>query len=183
MNKFLTTFPQELWKSLWKTHFLALQVPEKFRLIAFCTLSRHISQTHFRRPSGHLNRRAGSHFRPSPRALLRACAITATLHAACVKLPRQEAPPALANVSPRTASGAAPDSPRIDINHAPATELERLPGVGRVLAARIVAHRERHGPFRRPADLIIVRGFSERHFRELSPLITVGDDKEVTSDK
>ena len=35
------TFPQRLWKSLWKTPSLTLQVPEFFRLLAFCTRARH----------------------------------------------------------------------------------------------------------------------------------------------
>src|SRR5205085_6366309 len=39
-DKASTTFPQILWKSLWKTPLLALQVSEKFRLLAFCTRSR-----------------------------------------------------------------------------------------------------------------------------------------------
>src|SRR5205085_7489072 len=39
-DKASTTFPQKLWKSLWKTCLLALQVSEKFRLLAFCTRAR-----------------------------------------------------------------------------------------------------------------------------------------------
>jgi hypothetical protein len=39
-DKAATTFPQSLWKSLWKTCLLALQVSEKFRLLAFCTRAR-----------------------------------------------------------------------------------------------------------------------------------------------
>jgi competence protein ComEA len=61
---------------------------------------------------------------------------------------------------------------RVSINRATREELERLPGIGRALAARIVEHRERHGLFRRPEHLIIVRGFGERRFRELRGLIT-----------
>lgn len=41
--------------------------------------------------------------------------------------------------------------------------------MGPALAARIVEHRERHGPFRRVEHLMSVRGFSERRFRELRP--------------
>ena len=63
--------------------------------------------------------------------------------------------------------------PRININTARATELETLPGIGKALAARIVEHRDKYGPFRKPEHLIIVRGFSERRFRALQEVITV----------
>ena len=47
---------------------------------------------------------------------------------------------------------------RININTATAKELEALPGVGEVIAARIVAYREQTGPFRSVDDLIHGRG-------------------------
>lgn len=62
---------------------------------------------------------------------------------------------------------------RININTASARELERLPGIGQGLAERIIDHRERFGPFRRPEHLIIVRGISDKRFRALQDLITV----------
>jgi competence ComEA-like helix-hairpin-helix protein len=62
---------------------------------------------------------------------------------------------------------------RININTATANELETLPGIGKGLAARIIEHREQHGPFRRPEHLIIVRGISDKRFRGLRELITV----------
>jgi competence ComEA-like helix-hairpin-helix protein len=62
---------------------------------------------------------------------------------------------------------------RININTAPAGELEKLPGIGKALAARIVEHREKYGPFRRPEHLIIVRGFSDKRFRAVQEMITV----------
>jgi competence ComEA-like helix-hairpin-helix protein len=61
----------------------------------------------------------------------------------------------------------------VDINSANAGELQRLPGIGKVLAARIVAHREQYGRFRRAEHLMMVRGISERKFREMRALITV----------
>ena len=62
---------------------------------------------------------------------------------------------------------------RIKINTASADELETLPGIGPGLAARIVEHREKYGPFRRPEHLLIVRGISDKRFRALRELITV----------
>jgi competence ComEA-like helix-hairpin-helix protein len=62
---------------------------------------------------------------------------------------------------------------RLNINTASAKELEKLPGIGKVLAARIVEHREKYGLFRRPEHLIMVRGISDKRFRTLRDLITV----------
>jgi competence protein ComEA len=61
----------------------------------------------------------------------------------------------------------------ININTAAANELETLPGIGKGLAERIIEHREKFGPFRRPEHLIIVRGISDRRFRALRDLVTV----------
>ena len=63
----------------------------------------------------------------------------------------------------------APD--RVDLNSAPAAELRRLPGVGPTLAARIIEHRQKHGPFRRPQDVIIVRGMSAARYRQIAHLV------------
>ena len=62
---------------------------------------------------------------------------------------------------------------RIDINTATIEELRRLPGVGVALASRIVEHRRRHGLFKRPQDIIIVRGMSARLYRRIAQLIRV----------
>jgi len=62
---------------------------------------------------------------------------------------------------------------RININTASAEELEQLPGIGKALAGRIIEHREKYGPFRRPEHLIVVRGVSDRKFRALRDLVTV----------
>ena len=62
---------------------------------------------------------------------------------------------------------------RININTASTKELETLPGIGKSLAERIVEHREKYRPFRRPEQLIAVRGISDRRFRALRDLVTV----------
>lgn len=84
---------------------------------------------------------------------------------ACVKLPHKAAPPA--------SQFATQASNLLDINEASAEELERLPGIGRALAARIISYREQYGRFRRAEHLIMVRGIGERRFRHLRPFITV----------
>ena len=62
---------------------------------------------------------------------------------------------------------------RIDTNTASAEELRRLPGVGPAIASRIVEHRRKHGPFKRPQDVIIVRGMSAKLYRRIAHLIRV----------
>lgn len=64
-------------------------------------------------------------------------------------------------------------TPRVNLNTASARELESLPGIGATMAARIVAHRELYGAFRRAEHLMMVRGISDTKFRAIQPLITV----------
>jgi len=66
-----------------------------------------------------------------------------------------------------------PNESRVNINTATASELEVLPGIGSTMAARIIDHRARFGAFRRVEHLMMVRGISNKKFRELQPLITV----------
>jgi competence protein ComEA len=84
---------------------------------------------------------------------------------ACVKLPRQSMPSTAIN------DGQSAGAPLIDINTASPDELEKLPGIGRGLAARIIEHRERYGRFRRVEHLIMMRGIGERRFRKMRSLI------------
>jgi competence protein ComEA len=61
----------------------------------------------------------------------------------------------------------------VNLNRATAVELEELPGVGPVLAERIIDHRETQGGFRSIADLQQVPGIGEKTFAELEDLVTV----------
>lgn len=63
---------------------------------------------------------------------------------------------------------------RVDPNTAHAAELALLPGVGEVLAARIVEERESHGPFRSPADLRRVRGIGAKTLEKLRGHVVIG---------
>lgn len=62
---------------------------------------------------------------------------------------------------------------RVDLNRATARELDALPGIGPVLAARIIDHREHAGRFRRIEDLLAVRGIGPRLFERLRPRVIV----------
>lgn len=71
--------------------------------------------------------------------------------------------------TPLSAPGSAA---RVNVNVASARELERLPGVGPSLAARIVAYREANGDFRSAADLAKVKGISDRMVEGWAELVT-----------
>jgi competence protein ComEA len=55
------------------------------------------------------------------------------------------------------------------LNRADAAELQRLPGVGAKRAAAILALRQRLGRFRRPSDLLRVKGIGPRTLERMLP--------------
>jgi len=64
---------------------------------------------------------------------------------------------------------------KIDINRAEPWLLEALPGIGEVLAQRIVDYRSEHGPFRTIEDLLKVSDIGEATFEKIKDYITVAD--------
>lgn len=114
---------------------------------------------------------SGSHLKSLGRIIL--CCLTAAAPPACVKLPRRAA----SQTSQTAQAPHAPEgAPSISLNDATGEELERLPGIGPALAARIVEQRERYGPFRRAEYLLLVRGVSERRFLQLRPYVNAEVD-------
>ena len=76
--------------------------------------------------------------------------------------------------SASAASGApAPADGLVNVNTATAAELEALPGVGPVLAGRIVAWREANGPFPSIEILGEVAGIGDALLAQLRPLVRV----------
>lgn len=61
----------------------------------------------------------------------------------------------------------------LDVNQATQEGLERLPGVGTVLAERIIAYREANGPFHHLEELMQVRGIGQKRFGQILPLLTI----------
>lgn len=76
-------------------------------------------------------------------------------------------------VGPGSATESVSDDGLVHVNRATATELEALPGVGPVLADRIVAHREDNGPFGEVEDLLDVPGIGESKLASIRDLIRV----------
>ncbi len=99
-------------------------------------------------------------------------------------VPRRGASPVAARPPPTVAALAGPtpvgetpasltDGPVLDVNLATVEELDGLPGIGPALAGRIVAFRERNGPFRAIEELARVSGISPRMVEDLRPLVRV----------
>ncbi len=85
-------------------------------------------------------------------------------------------PPADAGApgDPRDGGGPAvtPDG-KVALNLATEEDLRRLPGIGATRAKAILALRERLGRFRRPEDLLRVKGIGRRSLARLRPLLIV----------
>ena len=85
----------------------------------------------------------------------------------------QETSPPVQTAQPVAAASPAKAESKIDINHANAAELQALPGVGPVLAQRMVEWRTAHGRYRTVEDLQEVKGIGKKRLEQLRPLVTV----------
>ena len=81
--------------------------------------------------------------------------------------------PAISSESPGGALVRPAGDARVRVNAASVDELQQLPGVGPVLAARIVDHREAHGPFTTVEDLLDVPGIGEAKLASLRDAVAV----------
>lgn len=61
----------------------------------------------------------------------------------------------------------------VNLNTATQQELERIPGIGPVLAQRILRYRAQYGAFRRIEELMLIQGIGPRTFELLKPYVTL----------
>ena len=78
-----------------------------------------------------------------------------------------------AGAAPAVSSKRLPVIP-VDLNRASADDLRGLPGIGPVLARRIVEARRERGAFHRIDDLLTVRGIGPRLLERLKSHLTLG---------
>lgn len=84
--------------------------------------------------------------------------------------------PQQSDETPGIAASPKPSAIRlIDVNIAPLSELDLLPGIGPALGQRIIDHRDEHGPFNRIEDLTQVSGIGPRTLDKMRTLITLGE--------
>jgi competence protein ComEA len=62
---------------------------------------------------------------------------------------------------------------KVNLNRAGVDELQMLPGVGPVLAQRVVEWRKAHGRYRTVDDLQEVKGIGKKRLERIRPLVTV----------
>jgi competence protein ComEA len=60
---------------------------------------------------------------------------------------------------------------RVDINKASLEEIEGLPGISTKVAESVIETRNRLGGFRRPEDLLKVKGIKEKRLNKLLPFL------------
>ena len=81
-------------------------------------------------------------------------------------------PGAVAGTGPGPTTGAGAAAP-IDLNAAAAGDLDQLPGIGPVLAERIVSWRTEHGRFASVDQLRQVSGIGESKYQQLKARVRV----------
>ena len=99
----------------------------------------------------------------NPQESIRSTAPLATSEAAVSPLPPQRAPQALNRLVEQ----------KLDLNRATEQDLEALPGVGPVLAERIVEYRHARGAFQDVEQLRRVKGIGKKKFERIRSLVRV----------
>ena len=82
-------------------------------------------------------------------------------------------PPEPAETTTPSQEAASVSSGLININTATAAQLDTLPGIGPVLAQRIIDYRQANGPFTSLSQLMLVEGIGEKRLANILPLITI----------
>ncbi len=66
-----------------------------------------------------------------------------------------------------------PDNHSININHADSLALISLPGIGPIIAGKIIDYRNDHGPFPDPNSLKKVKGIGDKKLEQILPYLTL----------
>lgn len=72
--------------------------------------------------------------------------------------------------------GLAAEGKKVNINSADAAQLALLPRVGPSVAQRIIEFRKENGPFKKPEDLMLVRGIGDKTFDLIKPYVAVSGE-------
>jgi len=88
---------------------------------------------------------------------------------------REPRPPASARAPKRQAPVPGEVAPPLDLNRATLADLTRLPGVGPVMARRILEARDDIGRFGAVDDLLTVRGLGRAKLERLRPFVDLTD--------
>jgi comEA protein len=62
---------------------------------------------------------------------------------------------------------------KVNINLANWREFDNLPGIGFVMAQRIIDYRNQHGRFDKVEDLLLVKGIGDKKFTKIRPYLTM----------
>lgn len=83
--------------------------------------------------------------------------------------------PAASNVNPTKPDGNSPieNTNKININKATIDELDSLPGIGYIIAQRIIDYRAEYGPFESIEDIVRVSGIKESVYAQIKEYICI----------
>jgi len=63
----------------------------------------------------------------------------------------------------------------VNINTATAKQLQKIKGIGSKTAGKIVAYREKNGPFKELKDLLHIKGFGKKTLEKTREKLSLGD--------
>ena len=81
--------------------------------------------------------------------------------------------PVTTSTPEETTLPAVTESGLININTATLAQLDSLPGIGPVIAQRIIDYREQHDDFKNASQLMLVEGIGEKRLKAIIDLITI----------
>jgi competence ComEA-like helix-hairpin-helix protein len=81
---------------------------------------------------------------------------------------------AAGSIRPAETSNEVEEGECVDINEASEEQLEKLPGIGPVIASRIIVYRDEVGPFSSPDDLLRIRGIGPETLGRIRPHVRCG---------